>query len=275
MGSRAAITTAPRISPGISAPHTRSGYPDDRAEAIQRAVCEAWAWLKGQGLLAAAPDASSANAGWVFVTPPRSANCQRGNRQRLHQSLIPALCRLIHPRTSAMPRAQPSSAVTTERRHFRHSRKLRSRCAQRAAIQTRTFGTHPTRKAFDPQKGELNRCHPSRGAGRQGLSDLGGGRDRLLTRDRPHSHRTVTAQRSNRCGRDDLPGKSGIPPRASSRSRRRQQAGAMPPTRSPRCCSTATAALAQPARVIDADTPWSWPASTSSSVGNRCERNGS
>jgi uncharacterized protein (TIGR02391 family) len=172
---------------GELAPGNRSGYPDERAEEIQHAVLEAWAWLQGEGLLAPTRHGFGASSGWVFVT-------RRGQRIDSEESAtdyskassLP--WQLIHPKIATVSRAaflrgDYQTAV------FNAFKEVEVEVRAAGGYLNTDYGTDLMRTAFHPQSGKLtDDTLPA--AERQGLSDLAAGA--IGSYKNPHSHRTVT-----------------------------------------------------------------------------------
>jgi uncharacterized protein (TIGR02391 family) len=168
------------------APATRSGYPDEHAEAIQHAALEAWAWLLGEGLLAPVPHGFGSNSGWVFVT-------RRGQRivseetaaDYTKASSLP--WRLIHQKIAKASRAaflrgDYQTAV------FKAFKEVEVEVRAAGAYTNADYGHTLMRAAFHPETGRLT--DPALVASeRQGLSDLAAGA--IASYKNPHSHRTV------------------------------------------------------------------------------------
>ena len=74
--------------------HTFREYPQVHAEAIGRAVMEAWSWLEREGLLAANPGSQGE---WVFITRRgRQLTTQEDVRKCRRANLLPR--QQLHPR---------------------------------------------------------------------------------------------------------------------------------------------------------------------------------
>jgi uncharacterized protein (TIGR02391 family) len=172
---------------GELAPHSRSGYPNERAEEIQHAVLEAWAWLQGQGLLAPVPSGFGSNSGWVFVTRRgQRIVSEEAARDFIKASFLP--WQLIHSKIvkasrAAFLRGDYQTAV------FQAFKEVEVEVRAAGGYLNEDFGTKLMRKAFNPEGGELTDDNLP-GAERQGLSDLAAGA--ISSYKNPHSHRTVT-----------------------------------------------------------------------------------
>jgi uncharacterized protein (TIGR02391 family) len=168
-------------------PFTNSGYPDDRAEAVQYAVCEAWAWLRGQGLLAPVPDAGSSSAGWVFVSR-RGQQIVSDETASAYIKAASLPWNLIHPqiaRTSraAFLRGDYQTAI------FKAIKEVEVQVRAAGSYSDKDLGPSLMRKAFDAENGPLtDTTLPT--AERDGLCHLAAGA--IASYKNPHSHRTVT-----------------------------------------------------------------------------------
>jgi Protein of unknown function (Hypoth_ymh) len=141
---------------GGLAPATRSGYPDEHAEAIQHAVLEGWAWLLGEGLLAPVPHGFGSSSGWVFVT-------RRGQRivseetaaDYTKASFLP--WKLIHPQIAkacraAFLRGDYQTAV------FKAFKEVEVEVRAAGGYTHADYGHTLMRAAFHPETGRHHRC---------------------------------------------------------------------------------------------------------------------
>jgi uncharacterized protein (TIGR02391 family) len=160
-----------------------SGYPDDRAESLERAVIEAWAWLVSQCLVAGRAGGND----WVFVT--RRGRQIVSDESAADYSRATALpWHLVHPQITqaARPtflRGDYQTAV------FQAFKEVEVTVRAAGGFSDADIGAGLMRKAFHPDTGPLTDQSLLQ-AERDGLCNLAAGA--IASYKNPHSHRTVT-----------------------------------------------------------------------------------
>ena len=168
-------------------PRHGSGYPNDRVDAIQHAVLEAWGWLEAQGMLAPTPHGANYSSGFVFVTRRgRRITSEEAVADYTKASSLP--WNLIHPQIAKASRAaflrgDYQTAI------FKAFKEFEVDVRAAGSYSDRDLGPSLMRKAFDAENGPLtDRTLPT--AEREGLCHLAAGA--IASYKNPHSHRTVT-----------------------------------------------------------------------------------
>ena len=180
---------------GMFHPHNEIGslfpmrnerYPPERRADVERALMEAWAWLRGQAMISPVADVSNANGGWCFVTRRGRQIVTEDDLVRYREAAsLPKS--LIHPQIAEevwldLIRGDLDTAT------FRAFKEVEIAVRQAGGFADTDYGVSLMRRAFAENTGPLTDASlPA--SEQQALSSLFAGA--IGSYKNPQSHRTV------------------------------------------------------------------------------------
>jgi uncharacterized protein (TIGR02391 family) len=164
---------------------SQSFYPDNKKDAVWRAIATAWAWLEGQALLIWPDGFNGPNGFRVLSDRALDMRDRQGFEAYRQASLLPK--ELLHPTIVDeclvdFHRGDYPSAV------FKGFKAVEVATREASGLEAEDVGMPLARKAFDVNRGPLTRISDPK-AEREALQHLFAGA--LGSYKNPHSHRSV------------------------------------------------------------------------------------
>jgi uncharacterized protein (TIGR02391 family) len=175
----------PAASHSLQPPGPSKFRPDQERQ-VQRALAEAWNWLRVQGLIVPDSGANGQN-GWMLLSRRAERMLSEAEFDGFRQAAaFPK--QLLHPSIAekvwvSLARGENAEAV------FHAFRAVEEAVRHAAGYDLTDVGVPLMRKAFDPQNGRLTKSTDPE-AEREALAHLFAGA--IGSYKNPHSHRTVT-----------------------------------------------------------------------------------